>query len=184
MRALSRKPSFRDCLYGVVRLDNELTALASQPIIQRLRHVRLSNIDSIDMPGIANLSRYEHSLGVAYLASNVAFRGRISESEDLVFRASALLHDCSITAFGHLVEEAFQYVGTGFHHEERLRVIASGRAVEEILGTDGQILVGRQNGLSQWLRAVARSEEASNQMLGAIIEHIRGRGRFGGIIFG
>jgi HD superfamily phosphohydrolase len=181
---MSHRPTFRDTLYGVVRLDDELAALTRQPIVQRLRHVRLSNIDSIDLPGIANLSRYEHSLGVAYLASKVGFRGRLAQSDDLVFRASALLHDCAITAFGHLVEEAFQYVGTGFNHEERLRVIASGRAVEEILGTDCQILLGRQNGLSQWSRTVTRSAAGGDQMVGNIIEHIRGGGRFGKIISG
>ena len=31
---------------------DDIAALASKPIVQRLRHVRLSNIDSIDLPGI------------------------------------------------------------------------------------------------------------------------------------
>jgi HD superfamily phosphohydrolase len=181
---LGRKLTFRDSLYGVVRLDDEIATLATQPIVQRLRHVRLSNIDSIDLPGISNLSRYEHVLGVAYLASQVGFRSKLSRFDDLVMSASALLHDWAITSFGHLVEEALQYVDTGFDHQERLRQIATGKATEEIFGVERQILLGRGTGLSQWAHAVAGSHNESEQLLEAVTQHIRGEGCFGRIICG
>jgi HD superfamily phosphohydrolase len=181
---LGRRSMFRDSLYGVVRLDDELAALAAEPIVQRLRHVRLSNIDSIDLPGIASLSRYEHVLGVAYLASQVGFRSKLSRSDDLILTASALLHDWAITSFGHLVEEALQYVGTGFDHQERLRQIALGKATEEVLGVERQILLGRGTGLSQWLRSVAQSDISNDQLLAAIMSHIHGGGRRGRVICG
>ena len=72
-----RQP-FLDPLYGRIRLDDDLIALVRTPVVQRLRHVRLSNIDSVDMPAIANLSRFEHVLGVAYLAGEVGFRGSLA----------------------------------------------------------------------------------------------------------
>jgi HD superfamily phosphohydrolase len=184
MTTPGRRLTFRDSLYGIVRLDDEVASLAAQPIVQRLRHVRLSNIDSIDLPGISNLSRYEHVLGVAYLASRVGFRGKLSHFDDLVLCASALLHDWAITSFGHLVEEALQYVGTGFDHQERLRQIAEGKASEEIFGVERQILLGRGTGLSQWLHTVVHSRQERDQLLESITKHIRGEGRFGRVISG
>jgi uncharacterized protein len=139
-----RKRDFQDSLYGHIEFDSEISSLILKPIVQRLRHVRLSNINSLDLPGIANLSRFEHVLGAAYLASRVGFRNRLSHFHDLALQASALLHDWAITAFGHLVEEALQYVGTGFSHESRLSDIASGGLPEEVLGVQRQILFGRK----------------------------------------
>jgi uncharacterized protein len=68
-----RRP-FLDPLHGPIEFDETVLALIRSPVVQRLRHVRLSNIDSVDMPAIANLSRFEHVLGVAYLAGEVGFR--------------------------------------------------------------------------------------------------------------
>jgi len=69
---------FYDSLYGEVSLDSAIAELSRTPLMQRLRDVRLSNVDSIVMPGISNISRYEHSLGVAYVASRVAFAHTLS----------------------------------------------------------------------------------------------------------
>src|SRR3569623_1543574 len=96
--------SFQDALYGRISFDAPFSQLLSAPIVQRMRHIRLSNIDSIDLPGIANLSRYEHVLGVAHLASIVGIRHSLTTTERLVLDAAAVLHDWAITSFGHLVE--------------------------------------------------------------------------------
>jgi HD superfamily phosphohydrolase len=179
-----RKHFFHDTLYGRICLDDEIQVLASKPIVQRLRHVRLSNIDSVDLPGIANLSRFEHVLGVAYLASKVAFRTRLPRIEDLVLQSGALLHDWAITSYGHLVEEALQYVGTRFDHADRLREIASGEASEEILDVNRQILVGRENGLPHWIRSITGSESEAANFLVALAQVISGKGQFGKVISG
>jgi len=78
-----RRP-FLDPLHGSIQLDEDLLALVRTPVVQRLRHVRLSNIDSIDMPAIANLSRFEHVLGVAHLAGQVGFKAGRSHLELLM----------------------------------------------------------------------------------------------------
>src|SRR6266851_9812988 len=126
--------SVQDALYGSVEFDDAIADLAGIPLVQRLRHVRLSNIDSIDLPGISNVSRYEHSLGVARLADLTGLRAKLSDFEKVMLTASAMLHDLAITASGHLVEEAFQYVGSHFDHEQRLSEIVSDAAPEEIGG--------------------------------------------------
>jgi len=145
------------------------------------------------MPAIANLSRFEHVIGVAYLAGEVGFRGSLAPFDLLVLnslapfdllvlKASALIHDWAITSFGHLVEEALQYVGTRFNHEQRLREIISGEATEEIGGIGLQILSGRETGLRPWARKVAGAE--ATHLLAEMMEHVRGRGGRGRVIAG
>lgn len=181
--ASSRRQHYLDALYGSIELTDDLLALVRTPTLQRLRHVRLSNIDSVDMPSIANLSRLEHVIGVAYLAGEVGFRSGMTSYDLLAFRGAALLHDWAITSFGHLVEEALQYVGTRFSHEERLREILTNADATEIGGVEMQILVGRESGLRAWARKAVGSDRADH-LLSDIMEAIRGRGRWGRTIAG
>lgn len=172
-----------DSLYGEITLDKDISSLVRLPVLQRLRHVRLSNIDSLNIPGIANLSRYEHVLGVNHLAGQLGFYNRLSREDRLALSASALLHDWAITSFGHLVEEAFKYVDTGFDHENQLYKIIMGEDQEEIGGVERQILFGRQTKLRVWGRKVVGPDRA-DEFLEAITNYIRGRGRFGRLICG
>lgn len=171
-----------DPLYGEIRFDEPMLALMRTPMVQRMRHVRLSNIDSLDLPSIANLSRYEHVLGVAHLAANAGFRSRLSHFEDLAFRCAALLHDWAITAFGHLVEEALQYVGTTFNHEEKLRRLIASDGDEDLGGADLQVLVGRESGLGQWAHRFVGHD--TDRLLTGIVDHISGRGPWSQAIAG
>lgn len=173
----------QDSLYGELRLDKDLVGLLSLPVVQRLRHVRLSNIDSLDMPGIANISRYEHVLGVAHLAQKVGIVPGLSDFDRVLLLASALLHDAAITSYGHLVEEAFQYLGTGFTHESRLMEILSGEP-GEILGIDRQVLAGREMGLRGWATKITRSIPEGERLVEAIFQHILGNGRMGRLVAG
>lgn len=175
--------NYLDALHGEVRLDERIARLAATPLVQRLRHVRLSNIDSISMPGIANLSRYEHVLGVAYLASRIGVRRRLAEVDNLALSAAALLHDWAITAFGHLVEEAFHYLSVNFHHERKLDLLLHGERQGDTLGADLQILAGRQAGLTAWVRSVV-GVEREGELLDQIGSLIRGSGRLGKLVCG
>ena len=175
---------FLDPLYGAIEFNDALVALIRTPIMQRLRHVRLSNIDSIDIPAIANLSRFEHSLGVAHLAGKVGFRAGLKSPDLLVLSASALLHDWSITSFGHLVEEGLQYVNVEFDHEKKLKEIIEheGTDEHETGGAGLQIIVGRVTGLLDWARQIAGV--AADSLIIDIVDNIVGRGRMGGVLVG
>lgn len=176
--------TYLDTLYGDVSFDAAISDLVQAPIVQRLRHVRLSNIDSVAMPGIANVSRYEHVLGVAHLATRIGLRRRMPAFDHLALVSAALLHDWAITAFGHLVEEAFNYLGLNFDHEDKLQGVLHGdRDGEDALGEDLQILEGRQTNLSPWARKFVGTERAG-ELLRRIEETIRGTGRFGRIVSG
>ena len=172
-------------MYGEVRFDQPIAALIETPIVQRMRHVRLSNIDSLDMPGIANLSRFEHVLGVAHLAALTGFRGKLGTVERHTLDAAALLHDWAITSFGHLVEEAFQYAGASFQHELHLTALSRGESSSDILGLDHrQILGGREMGLRDWAERSTPSPAVAAELMSGIAEHIRGDGRYGKVIAG
>src|ERR1700686_5031965 len=108
-----------DPLYGEINLPKEILDLAGRPILQRLRHIRLSNIDSLSMPSIANISRYEHSLAVSFLSSRVSFGIGLDRDMSLALQAAALLHDTAIPPLGHLAEEALAYFASDFEHEKK-----------------------------------------------------------------
>lgn len=117
-----------DPLYGSFDLDDFLVHLIIQPEIQRLREVRLSNINSLLLPGGSNISRFEHSLGTAHLANRLSHQFLLPERDRLQFVCAALLHDVGITPFGHLMEEAYFYAGVPFDHEKRLQQVFLGKA--------------------------------------------------------
>lgn len=172
-----------DPLYGEIEFSAELNQLIHAPIVQRLRHVRLSNIDSVELTGISNISRFEHVIGVARLTAELPFFSTLSQYERLVLQASALLHDWAITAFGHLVEEAYAYAGAKFFHEDKLHELVMGESKEEVGGVERQILAGRETGLRKWAENCVGSKSAVN-LLTDITETIRGQGRYGKLIAG
>lgn len=107
-----------DPLYGKWRLDELAIELAQTPEVQRLREVRLSNVNSLFMPGCANVSRFEHSIGVAILSSIAARKLRLDNSDTRNLIAAALLHDVGTPPFGHTVEFVLRKK-FGFDHEEK-----------------------------------------------------------------
>lgn len=181
MRSANDNSHF-DCLYGDVTLAPEIADLASKPLVQRLRHVRLSNIDSLDMPGISNISRYEHALGTAYLCDRIGLAKSLSRDERLLLEAAALIHDTAIAPFGHLAEEALQYTKAGFNHEQQWTLLLAGDEAVAVGGVDLQLYLGRQSGLRQWVLRTFGSNV--NLRLSELFELIRGKGRLGKMIAG
>jgi HD superfamily phosphohydrolase len=134
------------------------------------------------MPGIANISRYEHAIGAAYLASRVGFISRISRADALVLQAAAMLHDTAITAFGHLVEEALHYVSAQFDHEMKLSMLFQNSSDVELGGIDLQLYLGHESGIRAWAERTFGAE--ANDRLRAITATLTGKGRFGRCIVG
>ncbi|MBC8458506.1 MAG: hypothetical protein H8D67_10980, partial [Deltaproteobacteria bacterium] len=171
-----------DSLYGDIVFSEPLASLIKLPVMQRLRHVRLSNIDSLSLPGISGISRYEHAVGVGYLCLNTSIIHSITEEKDrLCFLAASLLHDSAITPYGHLVEEAMQYGGENVDHEARWAVIRSDKEIETG-GVDLQIYCGRESGLRKWAFNVFK--EDFEQALDLIFNIINGKGGLGRCVKG
>ena len=171
-----------DALYGEIEFSSEIYELMGCPLVQRLRRIRLSNIDSVSMPGIANGSRYEHSIGVAYLASRLGFRNRISKSDLLVIQAAGLIHDSGITPFGHLAEEALHYLGHSYHHENKWTALFGTTDSDELGGVDLQVYLGYESGLRRWANNVFGT--GAKTALEQIFAALTGRGKYGKCIAG
>src|SRR6266511_2702497 len=166
-----------DSLYGEIELDAEIYDLMRCPLVQRLRYIRLSNIDSLSMPGIANISRYEHSIGVAYLASKVGFSHLLPRNDKLVIEAAGLIHDTAITPFGHLAEEALRYVSSDYDHEAKWSLLLGPESSDELGGVDLQLYLGRESGLRRW--AYRTFERDAEHYLEKIFDAVKGTGDYG-----
>lgn len=169
-----------DALYGLQSLDPFLADLIEQPEIQRLREVRLSNINSGTLSGAANISRYEHSIGTALLAARTAKALALESADRHRLVLAALLHDVGITPYGHLMEEGFAYAGIRYDHEGRLFQILKGEAEH---GThDFQIHRGQAVGFRKVLAKRPYSTMGIDPAEVMLI--IRGEGRLGPLING
>jgi HD superfamily phosphohydrolase len=171
-----------DTLYGDIGFRGCIADLASRPLVQRLRQIRLSNIDSIQMPGIANITRFEHALGTSYLAAHVGFSFDLSDEERDVLESAALIHDTAITPFGHLVEEALHYVNSDFNHEKKWSLLLSDPGLRDLGGMNVQIFQGYASGLNEWATDYYRGE--GPRILTSILDAINGQGKLGPCIAG
>jgi hypothetical protein len=121
-----------DPLYGIVYLPQYMWTVLSCPELQRLREVRLCNINSLCLTGGANINRFEHSIGTCHLAleclANWPPLNPLDERTKRQFILAALLHDIANGPFGHSIE----YIESkkGFDPEEAFKYV--------VLGTPGQ----------------------------------------------
>jgi HD superfamily phosphohydrolase len=170
-----------DSLYGNIDFLEDIERLIHTPAIQRLRFIRLSNIDSFDMPGISNISRFEHVLGTCHLASSVGFSAKLDPCNRLALMAAALLHDAAIAPFGHLIEEALLYLNCHIEHETKWQVLREA-GEHELGGLNLQVFKRRESGIGYWAERVFAGR--ANQYLATITEAIAGRGELGSCIAG
>lgn len=126
-----------DPLYKRSELHEFAFDLAMTPELQRLRDIRLSNVNSLFLPGISNISRFEHSLGMAILAERLSNRLKIGEVDKHHLIAASMLHDAATPPFGHTVEYIFQQKDPHYSHEDNIKKILS----EEESQEDG--IIGR-----------------------------------------
>ena len=97
---------FLDPLYGPLSIDERCRELAFSPEFQRLRYVRLCNINSLYLTGASEPKRFEHCIGVYHLAALWAESRILNPRDAYIIKAAALLHDLQTGPFGH----SFQYV--------------------------------------------------------------------------
>src|SRR6185436_17807801 len=109
-----------DPLYGLSELSGMEWQIALAPEVQRLRHVRLCNIDSLLIPGAAQVSRFVHALGVLRLANEWLLSHETSMEEANDLRIAALIHDMQSGPFGHSIQYVLEdnQLGAEFAHED------------------------------------------------------------------
>lgn len=177
-----RDITIQDPLYGEVRFDRSLVKLLLTPAVQRLRAIRLSNVDSLSLPGLSGVTRFEHAVGTAIVAGHLGFFSSLPREERIILQAAALIHDTAITPYGHLVEEAFRSVGGSFDHELKWKQLCNEEEATQPGGLQSQIYLGREAGFRIW----AESEFGPRwrDVLAAVVDAIQGQGRFGPVIAG
>ncbi len=106
----------RDSVHQYITLDPVATALLDTPTVQRLRHIKQLSTVRLVFPA-ANHTRFEHSLGVYHLASELAEQFDIDANTAAHFRAAALLHDVGHGPYGHQTERLI-HRRTGRDHDE------------------------------------------------------------------
>jgi HD superfamily phosphohydrolase len=93
-----------DPLYGRTSLNALEARLMGSPEVQRLRNVRMCNVNSLLISGASQISRFEHSLGVVRLAKEWGAAAGAGEEDIQILSAAALLHDIKTGPFGHSLE--------------------------------------------------------------------------------
>lgn len=116
-----------DCLYGKIDFDKIVYQCILTPEMQRLREVRLGNINSLFLTGSTNINRFEHSVGTAYLAkiNAEANLNKCNKKDKTLFILAALFHDLANGPFGH----SYEYIQEkkGFVPESNIGSVIRGK---------------------------------------------------------
>ena len=101
-----------DSLHGTIRLEKPLVFLIDLPCFQRLRRIRQLGFTDLVYPG-AHHTRFEHSIGTAYLSklflfnmlsNNDELKGVISYENILESQIASLYHDVGHLPYSHVTE--------------------------------------------------------------------------------
>lgn len=177
---LRKAPYIFDPLYGIIRLPEFIWKVIPCTELQRLREIRLCNINSFCLVGGANINRYEHAIGTCYLALESLKHwpplNPVSEREQTRFALAALLHDVLNAPFGHSLE----YIESkeGYFPEKSFKNV--------ILEKKSQSYEYRKAMLEPFFFGMPKelASKVSEEDISAIGEIIEGKGRFGPLING
>lgn len=133
---MSKTYEIRDPIHGFIVLNEWERRIIDHPVFQRLRRIRHLGLTDMVYPGAMH-TRFEHSLGVMHVASQmydeiVSRRRDLLESElsfspggierqGAIVRIACLLHDVGQPPFSHAGEDLLPYdpsLGQPYGHEE------------------------------------------------------------------
>ncbi|MBS7648977.1 MAG: HD domain-containing protein [Candidatus Bathyarchaeia archaeon] len=144
----------KDPIYGYVYITEAEKEIIDSFPFQRLRRIRQLAGAEYVYPG-ANHTRFEHSIGVMYLAGLMVDNPQLSqiltEDEAQMIRISALLHDVGHGPFSHIFEHILTKFLGKTHEDMTLWIITNSelRDVINSLGFDpnvvGALAIGRLN---------------------------------------
>jgi len=127
----------KDPIYGYVHITDLEKDLIDTRVVQRLRRLRQLAGAEYVYPG-ANHTRFEHSIGVMYLAGVLAesLPVELSEEDVQMVRIAGLLHDVGHGPFSHIYESlSIKYLEKT--HEDLTRWIILESELADILSDAG-----------------------------------------------
>lgn len=100
----------KDPVHGTMQFtttENQwIKPLIDSPLFQRLRHVKQLGMGDFIFPGAVH-TRFNHSLGCSYVASQIAQKIGLTEEERQLAMIACLLHDIGHGPFSHTFEDLF-----------------------------------------------------------------------------
>lgn len=98
---------FRDTIHNFMPFEGKEVDLINAPVLQRLRGIRQLAMASLVYPGALH-TRFDHTLGVAHVAGQMADALELDVEERRLVRFAALLHDIGHGPFSHVSENALE----------------------------------------------------------------------------
>jgi HD superfamily phosphohydrolase len=134
--------AIKDSVHDHIPICDLAADLLDTPKLQRLRHIKQLSTVRLVYPS-ANHTRFEHSLGVYYLARKALSLLGVEGERAKAVRAAALLHDVGHGPYGHQTEGIIER-RLGRHHDEVGDLLREGRlaAVLESHGLDPDEIAG------------------------------------------
>jgi HD superfamily phosphohydrolase len=115
--------SIYDPVHGTITLDGAHLELISHRAFQRLWGIRQTGFAHLVFPG-ANHTRLEHSLGVYWVAREMAHRLGLDAVDAATVSAGGLLHDLGHAPFSHTLDATMrESIGVGHEALSRLRIV-------------------------------------------------------------
>ena len=127
-RKQNSSKDIRDAVLGDIEFDRFELAVINTPQFQRMRGIRQLGLAHLVYP-CAHHTRFEHSLGVAQMASQIVAAIRrnsgehaITEKEHRFVRVLGLIHDIGHIPFGHTLEDERPIFDETDHHDGSVRL--------------------------------------------------------------
>lgn len=102
----------KDPVHGTMQFttteDNWIKPFVDSPNFQRLRHIKQLGMGDFIFPGAVH-SRFNHSLGCCFVASQIAHKIGLAGEERQLVMIACLLHDIGHGPFSHAFEDIFQH---------------------------------------------------------------------------
>jgi len=154
----------KDPLYGYIKITDVEKKIIDTTPVQRLRRIKQLSGAEYVYPA-ANHTRFEHSLGVMYLAGVLAQNLPIELDDETIefIKLSALLHDIGHGPFSHVFDSILSK-RLGKTHEDLASWIIRNSEIAETLETEGfsskeisDLAVGRLNVKEPFLNQIISS---------------------------
>lgn len=134
--------SIRDPLYGFIDLSKTETQIIDTPVFRRLQGIKQLSHAYLVYPTAIH-TRFEHALGVTYLADLVSRQLSFDDDVRELVRLAALLHDVGHGPFSHLFEKVMENVnGKKIDHDHiSMMLIKENTDIAEILGDRAEKII-------------------------------------------
>ncbi|WP_115865445.1 HD domain-containing protein [Halorussus litoreus] len=126
--------TIKDSVHDHIEVEGVARELLDTPAVQRLRRIKQLGPAHLVYPS-ANHTRFEHSLGVYYLACEALDHLGIQGKQAERVRAAAILHDIGHCPHSHAIEEVV-HRHTGKYHDDVHELLADGE-VGDVLREHG-----------------------------------------------